>query len=81
MCQVIGRKWLEWLEAQDCKTSSKTTKHAQFQRNLIETYMYVVDMHSSNEYGHEFQEAKWIVEKYKLHRTIDHILTYRKLPE
>ncbi|CAB4320588.1 unnamed protein product [Prunus armeniaca] len=83
MCQVIGRKWLEWLEsleAQDRKTSSAITEHAQFQRNLIETYKYVVDMHSSYEYGHGFREAKWAVEKYKLHRTIDHILTYRKLP-
>ncbi|VVA15148.1 PREDICTED: DA1-related [Prunus dulcis] len=84
MCQVIGRKWLEWLEcleAQDRKTSSAITEHAQFQRNLIETYKYAVDMHSSYEYGHGFREAKWAVEKYKLHRTIDHILAYRKLPE
>ncbi|XP_062014363.1 protein DA1-like [Rosa rugosa] len=83
MCQVIGWKWLDWLDSEITPSSSAATSHeqAQFLRNLVETYKFVVENHGSDEYGQGFREVQWAVARFGLETTINHMITRGKLPE
>lgn len=82
MCQVIGRKWLDWLDSEITSSSTSTSpEKVQFLRNLVETYKFVVEMHGSYEYGEGFREVQWAVARFGLETTINHMITGGKLPE
>lgn len=74
MCQVIGWKWLDWLESEINSSSSTTTtshEQTQFRRKLIETYKFVVEEHDSDEYGQGFREVESDVARFGFKTTIN----------
>lgn len=82
MCQVIGRKWLDWLGGEITSSATSTSpEKVQFLRNLVETYKFVVEMHGSYEYGEGFREVQWAVARFGLETTINHMIRGGKLPE
>ncbi|XP_050368994.1 protein DA1-like [Argentina anserina] len=83
MCQVVGWKWLDWLDNEINSSSSAHNSHeqTQFLRKLVETYKFVVEKHNSYEYGEGFREVQLAVAEHGLQTTIDHLITEKKLPE
>lgn len=80
MCQVIGWKWLDWLDSEITSSAAATTsiEQAQFLRKLVQTYKFVVEKHDSDEYGQGFREVQRAVARFGLETTINHMITTYK---
>lgn len=81
ICQVIGRKWVDWYEAKRGGGGRRVDEEAQFEKNLMETLKHLVEMDCTEAYGEGFRDAQWAVGRYGLKYTINHILTHETLPQ
>ena len=80
ICQVIGRKWLDWYEVKKGKDDDGG-EEAQFEKNLMKALKHLVEIDCSEAYGEGFRDAQWAVGRYGLKNTINHIITYDTLPQ
>lgn len=81
ICEAIGHQWLDWFcEEEKNSLESYTIEQTQFTKALKRYLAHAMTVGTDEIYGHGFREAKWAVSKYKLHKTLQHIVRYKRLP-